>query len=209
MFGQKLAAALLSLLWLSPALAPQPAPQTRARTYTIAASESSFNVFVGKAGLLSVLAHNHNIAVKSFTGRVVIPDGGAANGTLELEADARSLQVLDKVSEKDKAEITKSMHEDVLESAKYPKIVFKSASVSGFNQTGSTASFTVNGDLTLHGVTKRIAVPVKAEFSAQQLRAAGKYALKQTDFGITPYLAAGGAIKVKNEVVISFSLVAK
>jgi polyisoprenoid-binding protein YceI len=209
MFGPKLAAALLSLLWLSPAFAPQRAPQARARTYTIAASESSFNIFVGKAGLLSVLAHNHNIAVKSFTGRVVIPDGGAANGTLELEADARSLQVLDNVSEKDKAEITKSMHEAVLESAKYPKIVFKSASVLGFNQTGNAASFTVNGDLTLHGVTKRIAVPVKVEFTAGQLRAAGKYTLKQTDFGITPYSAVGGAIKVKNEVVISFSLVAK
>jgi polyisoprenoid-binding protein YceI len=209
MFGQKLAAALLSLLWLSPAFAPRPAPQARARTYTIAASESSFHVFVGKAGLLSVLAHNHNIAVKSFTGRVSVPDSGAANGTLELEADARSLEVLDNVSEKDKAEIMKSMHEAVLESAKYPKIVFKSASVAGFNQTGSTASFTLNGDLTLHGVTKRIAVPVKVELSGQQLRAAGRYTLKQTDFGITPYSAAGGAIKVKNEVVISWRLVAK
>jgi polyisoprenoid-binding protein YceI len=209
MFSPKLTAALLSLLWLSPAFAPEPLPQARARTYTVAASESSFNVFVGKAGLLSVLAHDHNIAVKSFTARVLVPEGGAANGSLELEADARSLQVLDKVSDKDRAEITKSMHEAVLESAKHPKIVFKSASVSGFSQTGSTASFTLNGDLTLHGVTKRIAVPVKVEFTAGQLRAAGKYTLKQTDFSITPYSAAGGAIKVKNEVVISFSLVAK
>jgi polyisoprenoid-binding protein YceI len=61
----------------------------------------------------------------------------------------------------------------------------------------------------LKGVTKRIAVPVAATVTPQQIRAAGKYALKQTDFGIKPYSAAGGTIKVKDEVVLSFDIVAK
>lgn len=185
--------------------------QSGAGTYSIVAGESSFWVFVGKAGIFSGLAHNHEIGVKSFTGRVTIPAAGTSAATLELEADARSLAVLDKeVSDKDRTEIYNSMHTAVLESAKYPKITVGSASVTDLKETGSNnVTFTLNGDLTLHGVTRKIAVPVTATITRQQLKASGKYTLRQTDFGIKPYSAAGGTIRVKNEVVVNFAIVAK
>lgn len=184
--------------------------QSKSRTYTIVAGESSFWVFVEKGGLLGGLAHDHKIGVKSFSGRVVVPEAGASGGSLELDVNAQSLVVLDdKPSEEDKKKIYNSMHNEVLESAKHQKISFKSVSVSGLKQTGDSYSFTLNGDLSLHGVTKRIAVPVTATVTPQQLRAVGKYTLRQTDFGIKPYSAAGGTIKVKNEVVVHFNIVAK
>ena len=185
--------------------------QSRTRTYTIVPSESSFWIFVGKTGLFSALAHDHEIGVKSFSGRVVVPAAGASGGSLEMEVDAPSLVVLDKKpSEEDKKKIFNSMHNEVLESAKYQKITFKSVSVSDVKQTGNDAySFVVNGDLTLRGVTKRIAVPVAATVTPQELRATGKYTLKQTDYGIKPYSAAGGTIKVKDDIVINFNIVAK
>jgi polyisoprenoid-binding protein YceI len=187
------------------------AGQSKTRTYTIVPSESSFWVFVGKAGLFSALAHDHEIGVQSFSGHVVMPEAGASGGSLEMEVDAKSLVVLDKKpSEEDKKKIFNSMRNEVLESAKHPKITFKSVSVSDMKQAGNDAySFVVHGDLTLHGVTKRIAVPVAATITPQQLRATGKYALKQTDYGIKPYSAAGGTIKVKNEVMVNFNIVAK
>lgn len=184
--------------------------QSKPHTYTIVTSESSFWVYVEKAGLLSGLAHNHEIGVKSFSGRVTVPEAGASGGSLELDVNAQSLTVLDKKpSEEDKKKIYNSMHSEVLESAKYQKINFKSTSVSDLKKTGDGYSFTLNGDLTLHGVTKRIAVPVSATITPQQLRAIGKYTLRQSDFGIKPYSAAGGTVKVKNEVVVNFILVAK
>jgi polyisoprenoid-binding protein YceI len=192
-------------------LATNAQPQAKSRTYTIVASESSFWVFVAKAGLFSAFAHDHEIGVKSFTGKIVLPESGAGGGSLELEVNAASLAVLDKQpSEADKQKIFDSMHKEVLESAKFPKIAFKSVSVSDLKQTGADAyNLTLNGDLTLKGVTRRIAVPVLLTVNAQQLRAVGKYTLKQTDFGIKPYSAAGGAVKVKNEVVVNFNIVAK
>ncbi|MBO0724652.1 MAG: YceI family protein [Blastocatellia bacterium] len=185
--------------------------QSPTRTYTIVPSESSFWVSVGKAGLFSALAHDHEIGVKRFSGRVVVPEAGASGGSLEMEVDATSLEVLDKnPSEEDKKKIFNSMHNEVLESAKHPKITFKSVSVSDVKQTGDGAySFVVNGDLALRGATKRIAVPVAATITPQQLRATGKYTLKQTDYGIKPYSAAGGAVKVKDEIVVNFNIVAK
>jgi polyisoprenoid-binding protein YceI len=185
--------------------------QTKTRTYTIVPSESSFWVFVGKAGLFSALGHDHEIGVKSFSGHIVAPEAGASGGSLELDIEAKSLALLDKkVSEEDRKKIFDSMHNEVLESARYQKITFKSVSVSDMKQTSNnTYSFTLNGDLTLRGVTKRIAVPVALTITPEQLRATGKYALKQTDYGIKPYSAAGGTIKVKNEVTVNFSIVAK
>ncbi len=187
-----------------PALPPAPTA-VAAKTYNIVPAESSLTVFVGKAGALSFLAHDHNIAVRSYSGRVVVPAAGPAQGSLELEMEAKSLALLDKVSEKDRQEITNSMNTAVLESGKFPRITFRSVSVSNVNG----ANLTVNGDLTLHGTTRRIAVPVTVSATPQLLRATGKITLKQTDFGITPYSAAAGSIKVKNEVVVSFNMVAK
>lgn len=202
---------LLVSLFLSLLLPVAAIAQTKARTYTIVPAESSFWVFVGKAGLFSALAHDHEIGVKSFSGRIVVPEAGASGGALELDIEAKSLAVLDKkVSEEDRKKIFDAMHNDVLESSKHQKITFKSVSVGDLKQTGNDSySFTLSGDLTLHGVTKRIAVPVALMITPEQLRAAGKYTLKQTDYGIKPYSAAGGTIKVKNEVVVNFNIVAK
>ena len=200
----------IAIVFAALLLAATVGAQSKSRTYTIVTSESSFWVFVEKTGLLSGLAHDHEIGVKSFAGRVVVPEAGAGGGSLELDINSQSLMVLDKKpGEEDKKKIYNSMHSEVLESAKYQKITFKSVSVSALKQTGDGYNFTLNGDLTLHGVTKRIAVPVSAAITPQQLRATGKYTLRQTDYGIKPYSAAGGTVKVKNEVVVHFNIIAK
>ncbi len=201
-----LLAAFLSILLLPVSTGAQ-----RGRTYKIIAAESSLWVYVAKAGLFSALAHNHEIGVRSFSGNVTVPDAGASGGALTLDIEAKSLVVLDKkVSEDDRAKIFNSMHNEVLESAKHPQIAFKSISVRDVKPAGEHAySFTVSGDLSLHGVTKRIAVPVSATITPQLLKAVGKYTLKQTLFGIKPYSTAGGAVKVKDDVVINFNIVAK
>ena len=207
---QKSIFTLVGLLLLSFAVAAQTkGKKSSTSTYNIVAAESSLTVFVAKDGALARMAHDHNIGVKSFSGRVTVPAGGANAGTLELDADARSLMILDQISAKDKAEITNNMNNSVLESAKFPKITFRSTSLSNFTQNGNNSNFTVNGDLTLHGATKRIAVPVSVAQTGSSLRATGQYTLRQTDFGIKPYSAFLGAIKVKNEVVIKFNIVAK
>lgn len=189
----------------------KPVAAQAVHTYKIVSAESNLWVYVAKAGLLSALAHNHNIGVKVFSGSVTVPESGAGGGALQLEIEAPSLFVADKeVNDKDRAEITSSMHNEVLASAKFPKITFKSASVTDVKPAGANSyTFTVNGDLTLHGVTKRIAVPVAATITPQSLKATGKYTLAQTAFGITPISKAGGAVKVKDEVVVNFSIVAK
>jgi polyisoprenoid-binding protein YceI len=60
----------------------------------------------------------------------------------------------------------------------------------------------VDGDLTLHGVTKPVTLTVKQtgdEYTTHTV-------LKQTDFGIKPISIGGGMIKVKNEIELDFQI---
>ena len=66
----------IAIVFASLLLAATVGAQSKSRTYTIVTSESSFWVFVEKTGLLSGLAHDHEIGVKSFAGRVVVPEAG-------------------------------------------------------------------------------------------------------------------------------------
>src|SRR5919204_2893161 len=96
--------ACLWLAYLAPSL--YSAAPMQARTYSILASQSTFTVFVGKAGFLGGLGHDHTIAVRSFSGRVQVPAGGVSQASLELEVETKSLAVADKgINGKERAEI--------------------------------------------------------------------------------------------------------
>ena len=60
----------------------------------------------------------------------------------------------------------------------------------------------MQGELTLHGQTHPIALKASGEPGHYR----GSIVLKQRDFGMKPYSAAGGTIKVKNEVEIVFEI---
>jgi len=61
----------------------------------------------------------------------------------------------------------------------------------------------VEGDLSLHGVTKPVSLTVKRTGDSYTAHTV----LKQTNFGIKPISVGGGVIKVKDEVEIDFTIV--
>ena len=114
------------------------------------------------------------------------------------------------VKEKDRLEIEQTMREQVLEIAKYPEIVFVSSNISVTRLAEGRYRARIIGDLTLHGVTqKNLWISAEATVTGDSLRAQGEFSLKQTDFGIKPFSAAGGTIKLKNELKFSFDIVAR
>jgi polyisoprenoid-binding protein YceI len=67
----------------------------------------------------------------------------------------------------------------------------------------------LRGDLSLHGVTNPLSITARVAVNGSSLRASGEFTLRQTDFGITLVSAAGGTIRVKDEVKCAFDVVAK
>ncbi|HYM01210.1 MAG TPA: YceI family protein [Blastocatellia bacterium] len=179
-----------------------------AASYKISASQSSFMVHAGVHGLLSSFGHNHNIAVKDFSGTARFdPDNPSASG-LDLRVRAASLTVIDKIKEGDKQSIEKTMREQVLEVSKYPEIAFKSTSVSIAKTGEGQYRADMWGDLSLHGVTKRGFIRAAVSIQGNTLRAKGEFPVIQTDYKIEPVSVVGGTIKVKNELKLDFDLVA-
>lgn len=161
---------------------------------------SSLTIHVGKAGLLSAAAHEHWVDAPIADG--TIDDASAIPG-VRFVVDATKLTVMtDKsLSAKDLAEVQSNMLNKVLETSKYPSIVFQSTRVQGVEDD----AWKVDGSLTLHGATRPVTVDVRSEKGAY----VGTARIKQTDFGIQPIQVGGGVVKVKNELAIQFAVFTK
>ena len=176
----------VSLAWTAAAIAQQRA---------IDPAKSVMTVRVYKAGLLSALGHNHEIAAPIAGGTV---DSTARQ--VELHAHTRALEVRDPgVSDKDRAEIqTMMLGPDVLDAERNPEIAFRSTGA----ESAGTSSWKVTGNLTLHGQTRTVVVEVREEGGHY----VGTSTFKQTEFGMKPVKVAGESIKVKDEVRIEFNI---
>ena len=155
-------------------------------------------VFTFKEGLLSAVAHDLEIEVARFQ-----IDVDERTRTVEGRFDAASLRVVcamrdgkeDKsaLSDSQKREIEGNIARDVLVSAKYPEVRFVSTSVDGAGD-----AFHVKGQLALHGKRKTVDVAVRKERS----RYVATATVHQPDFGIRPYTALFGTLKVKADVEV-------
>ncbi len=157
---------------------------------------SKITVHVGKSGLLSGAAHNHiiNAPIASGTMRESAPphiEFTVETAKMTVEPDPR-------IDAKDQATIQMHMEELTLETKKYPEIAFHSSRVERI----ADGQWKVDGDLSLHGVTKPVSLMVKQTGDSWITHTV----LKQTNFGIKPISIGGGMIKVKDEIEIDFQI---
>lgn len=176
--------------------------------YRIEAKRSRFVVRAVSAGMLSAFGHNPTIAIRQFTGEAQFVPGTLESASLRVTVDAKSLAVTDEMSDKDRQEIERVMHEEVLETAKHPEIIYESTGVTCSKIFEGQYKANINGKLSLHGVTRDFPVEARVIVSEDTLRATGEFTLRQTDFGIKPPSVAAGAIKLKDELKLSFDIVA-
>ncbi len=159
-------------------------------------------VFTYKEGLLSPIAHDLKIRVTRF-GLDVDRDAGTVRG----ELDMGSLRVVaamkdgreapSALSDRDKREIESNIRKSVLHPDRHPTARFEATRLE---RTGE--AWTVEGDLTLHGVTRRISTRVRPEGDAL----VAEVVLHQPDFGVKPYRAALGTLKVQPDVRVRISV---
>jgi len=177
--------------------------------YSIDKSSSKFTVRAFAAGMLSSLGHSPTFAIRDFDGELEFEPEALPATSLRIHVRADSLEVMDDIKNKDRQEMEKTMNDSVLETAKYPEIVFASASVSASQLGESRYRVDLNGALTLHGTTRSVTIPTQVTLLGDMLRAGGEFPLLQTDFGIAPVSVAGGTLKLKDELKFVFDIVAR
>ena len=184
-------------------------PENLGMRYRIDASRSSFSAQAFAEGMLSFMGHNPTFAIGRYGGEIQLDTDNSAVDSMLLVAQAETLSLLDKVSAKDSAEIENTMRGEVLEISKHPEIVFVSRDVSMKQIAGSGYAVKINGFLSLHGEKRGQTIEAEAEIIGKTIRAHGDFKLKQSDFNIKQVKALGGTLKVKDEVEISFDIMAE
>jgi polyisoprenoid-binding protein YceI len=176
--------------------------------YLINADQSELIVRADRSGIFGFAGHDHVIAIRGFTGEATLTRDSIEPASLQLRIMADSLVVTDNVKEEDRLKIESDMREKVLETAKYPEIVFKSTEVTASKMDNGEYEVTIRGDLALHGVTRSVRIEAQMTLNGPTLRAQGEFSLGQKDYGIKPFSVAAGTVKVKNELKLSFDIVA-
>lgn len=159
-------------------------------------------VFTYKEGVLSAVAHDLKIRVTKFA-----IDVDEATRAITARFDAASLRVACAMTEgkeargslsvANKREIEGYIVRDVLHAGEFPEIRFTATSVQEKDDT-----YAVKGKLVLHG--KERVVTVRVEREGERYVAAAR--IHQPDFGIRPYTALFGALKVQADVAVRVSI---
>lgn len=164
-------------------------------TYDAEAAECL--IFTYKEGLLSAAAHDLRLVVTRLQLQV-------AEAPLHIDArfDAGSLRVAaaqrdgaddpSALSEGDRRKIERAIVEEVLDARRHPEIRFRSDRV-----TAEGEGYLIEGQLTLHGATRPLTLRSGPAAGGAQI---AEVTLHQPDFGIRPYSALLGALKIRPDV---------
>ena len=159
---------------------------------------ATLSVLTERAGAAAKAGHDLVIRVTSWEAELVIAEDPAFS-SMELTADAASLRVvkgtggMQALREGDVDKIERTINDEVL---LRQDIRFRSTSVRAEPGTGVMHA---DGELTLVGITQPIAFDLAVD-DAGALSATAVVA--QTTWGMKPYTALFGALKVRDEVEV-------
>ncbi len=201
---------------------PQPVPVRQASPaadhtlYDIVESESILLIQVLRGGPLSRFGHNHVIGGPVISGHLALADN-LPDSQLNLTIRLADLQVdrpqwrraagKDFSSEPSDDDIAGTranmLGPKVLDVARFP---VATAEVAGI--LGTVPDFSVLARITLKESTRSLPIPVHFENDGERITATGTFVLTQSDFGIEPFSVLLGAISVKDDLQIQYTIVA-
>jgi len=168
---------------------------------------SHFRINVGTGGLFGAFGHDHQIEATKIEGCAEIDLQDLAHSSIALTFPTSAIRVLDPKEPKDRPEVQKTMETEVLAVSQYPEIKFESTRLE---RAGTAQQLRVAGKLTIRGKSMPVVIPLTFVKGADgTYRATGRFAFRQTAFGIKPVKVAGGAVKVKDELETEFDIALK
>jgi polyisoprenoid-binding protein YceI len=200
------------------ALNVQPARPTKAHAlssapparFRIDAARSDFMVRAFAGGALFFKGHDHFVRPREFSGEVTLTPTAITPASLTMSVRAASLAETREVfTEPQKQIINRELREIVVEPDKYPEITFRSTGVRVDAPAGGEFRVRVAGDLTLHGVTRRVEIPARVTTTGDALRARGEFEISRRDFNIKATSAFHGTVRVRDRLRVIFDIVAR
>ncbi|WP_394831014.1 YceI family protein [Pendulispora rubella] len=155
-------------------------------------------VRTSRQGLAAHAGHDLTIEVTRWRGEVLLAEDRAAS-SVSVTVETESLRVLEGVgglkplSERDKREI-EATAQRLLDVRNHPELHFVSTEIV-FNASGAV----IDGTLTLLGRARRLRLDVTSRGNGSYR---GTGTVLQSEYGIKPYTAFFGALKLADAVVV-------
>lgn len=172
----------------------------REGVYRLGPPSGRLLVKTGRTGFGARAGHDLIIEATAWDGRVTVNPAEPARSSVTVDVDVESFEVREgtggvkPLTDSDRAEIKRTIREKILHTSQHRTITFQSTSVGG-----SPEALTIDGDLTIMGVTRPVAVQGAVRDDG---RVRGNATVVQSDWGIKPYSAFLGALKLADEVTI-------
>ena len=206
---------LLAVLALTAPLAGQAQDPAASKQYRVDSDASWLRVLAYPAGPLRRFGHHHVIAHRGISGVVAVaPDPLESTFTLELavadlEVDDPALRDLEgedfekEVSQKDIDGTRANMlGEKLLHGEQFPTIQIQSTAIDG-----SMPDVNVVTTVVIKGMEHAVTFPVSIELSDDSFVASGQLEITHGEFGLSPFTAAGGALSVRDLLVLKYEIV--
>ena len=161
--------------------------------YELGPGDGTLSVRTGRTGTVAKAGHDLLLHVTKWQATLAVGE----DPSLTLDADATSLKVREgtggmmALDDGDLANIEQTIDDDVL---KRQDISFRSTRVEK-----TADGLSVTGDLTLRGTSK----PIAFELELGDGRVRGEAVVTQTAWGMKPYTALFGALKVADDVRVA------
>ncbi len=185
--------------------------------YAIDPASSWLHVRVYKTGRLARFGHNHVISSHAIDGTVMLTED-PANSSLTLQLPLASFVVDDprwrahngddfpgEINDRDREGTRANMlSEKLLNAANHPVLHISSTAIE--RHAGGLA---VQAQVALAGTVKPLTFPVSVTVENGIVRASGELTVTHEQLGLAPFSALLGALKVADEIGLSYHLTAQ
>lgn len=188
-----------------------------ARHFRLQSAQSQLTVLVYRDGRLANLGHNHVISSDDLHGEIYLADT-LLNSAFEIRLPVTTMVVDapqnranagdDFPGELDPDAISGTranmLGEQQLHAEMWPEIVLRSRVMRGV-----LPDYTVQVDIAVRSAIYALEIPLHVLVTGDRIVATGSFSVNQTDLGLEPFSVMMGALKVRDQLDIKFSLVAK
>jgi len=173
-------------------------------------SQSKFTAHANRTGLLWVKGKSHHLAASDFGGQVELTPDTITPASLHLVVKAASLHETGaEFTDQQKQIINKELKDIVLLPEQYPDITFQSTNVTAKGLGGGRYDVKLNGNLTLHGVTRPVTIPATVTLNGSTLRATGGFSIERDDYKVKATSAFHGMVRVDDDIKFEFDIVGR
>ncbi len=173
----------------------------RSGRYVLGPNDGTLLVKTGREGAASRMGHDLTLRATRWRATVIVDASVPARSSVQATIDARSLEVMEasggavELTDSQKDEIERNTRQKVLHSDRRRTITFASTAI-----IGGVRKVSITGDLTIGGTTCPATLEARVNVRSDSARIVATTAIVQSQFGIQPYSALFGALRVRDLV---------